>query len=78
MYVPGVRNMYLVVDFDPTVTRTGLHDGGARRAADPHGAPEAEDHSPEEIMTKLNFCVEALRQIAERAGQPRRLRRYPS
>ena len=51
-----------VVDLDPTVARTGPHDGGAGRAADPPGAPEAEEHPPEEIRTKLNFFVEVLRQ----------------
>ena len=36
-----------VVDLDPTVARTGPHDGGAGRAAYPPGAPETEEHPPE-------------------------------
>ena len=46
-----------VVDLDPMVARTGPHDGGAGRAAGPPGAPEAEEHPPDETTTKLNFCV---------------------
>ena len=67
-----------VVDLDPTVARTGPHDGGAGRVADAPGGPEVGEHAPEGITTKVNFCVDALRQNAERARKARRLRRYPS
>ena len=67
-----------VVDLDPTVACIGSRDGAAGRVANAPGGPEVGEHAPEGITTKLNFCVEALRQNAERAGKARRLRRYPS
>ena len=44
-----------VVDLDPTVTHTGPHNGGAGRAADPPGAPEAEEHPPRRNHDKTQF-----------------------
>ena len=67
-----------VIDLDPTVARKGAHDGGAGRVADAPGGPEVEEHAPKAITAKLNFCVEASRRNAEKAGKTRRLRRYPS
>ena len=66
------------VDLDPTVARTGPHDGGTSRVADTPGGPEVGEHAPEGITTKLHFCVEAFRQNAESAGTARRMRRCPS
>ena len=64
-----------VVDLDLTAARARPHDGGTGRAADAPGGPEVGGHTPEGITIIVNFCVEALRPNAERAGKPRRLRR---
>ena len=60
-----------VVDLNLTVARAGPHDGGTGRAAGAPGGPEVGEHAPEGITTRVNFCVEALRQNAEWAGKPR-------
>ena len=60
------------VDLDLTVARAGPHEGGTGRAADAPGGPEVGGHAPEGITIRVNFCVEALRQNAERARKLRR------
>ena len=43
-----------VVDLDLAVARTGPHEVGAGRAADPPGGPEVGEHAPEQIATKYS------------------------
>ena len=67
VYAGRVKHVYL----DLMVARAGPHDGGAGRAVDAPGGPEVGGHAPEGITIRVHFCVEALRQNAERAGKPR-------
>ena len=60
-----------VVGLDLTVARAGPHDGGTGRAADAPGGPEVGENAPEGITIRVNFCIEALRQNAGKAGKPR-------
>ena len=59
-----------VVDLDLTVSRAGPHDGGIDMAANIPGGHEVEEHAPEGNTVRVNFCFEALRHNAERAGKP--------
>ena len=47
-----------VVDLDLAVARTGPHEVGAGRAADPPGGPEVGEHAPKEIATRFSVCDE--------------------
>ena len=47
-----------VVDPDLAVARTGPHEVGAGRTANPPGGPEVGEHASEEIATKYRSCDE--------------------
>ena len=59
-----------VVDLELMAAPAGLHEDGAGRTADAAGESKAGEHAPEQIMIKCHSCGEALRQNAERAGNP--------
>lgn len=64
------------VDLGLTAVVTGPHDGGAGKAADARGGPEVGEYAFEDLTINNITCREQLRQIAERAGNTGRLRRY--